>query len=95
MSSRYSRDYFKEELKKFYFDDWIQESKDKAENYVYKGLKEREEIPDSYISQCIVLAQKQITLGGYRLANVLNELYGSNAAVGDEVLFNFFHQYEE
>ncbi len=34
----YTRDYFKKELELFYFDDWITESSEHAQEHVYKGL---------------------------------------------------------
>jgi len=45
---------------------------------VYGDISEDEALPDSYISKNQPLAERQLVLGGLRLAHVLTTIYGSN-----------------
>ena len=75
LMNAHPRSEFEEELKLFYFGDWIQESWQHAQDHVYKGLTPGQEISDEYIQNGVLEAQKRITLAGYRLANVIGEIY--------------------
>lgn len=51
--------------------DWAAEALELSKEYVYDGIKETELPSDDYIQRGAEVAQKQIVLGGSRLANML------------------------
>ena len=53
---------------------WADESFKISEDFVYAGIKEGEALPDEYVSKCRTTAERQITIGGHRLANFLKSL---------------------
>lgn len=44
------------------------------------GIKEGDKLPDDYVSKNNALAEKQIVLAGYRLAYMIESLFGSAKA---------------
>jgi hypothetical protein len=58
------------------FEDWRQEGLDNAVKYVYAGLNRYEKPSSKYQKQAYQLSQKEIALGGYRLAKLLNKILG-------------------
>jgi len=50
-----------------------------AIQYVYGGISVNQRPTDEYLTQGWALAAKQITLGGYRLADLLKQIYGGAA----------------
>lgn len=53
---------------------WAQESFKISEDFVYEGIKENEALPEEYVAKCKTIAEKQIVIGGHRLANFLKTL---------------------
>lgn len=53
------------------FSDWAKEANELAKNVVYSGVKENEKVPESYITANKPIAEKQLAIGGARLANLL------------------------
>jgi len=53
---------------------WANESFEISNDFVYKGIKEHEALPDEYVSKARKLAEQQIVIGGHRLANFLKSL---------------------
>jgi len=53
------------------FSSWAKEANVLAKNVVYKGVKENEKVPESYITANKPIAEKQLAIGGARLANLL------------------------
>lgn len=55
---------------------WINESYTDAVKYAYgNGLHADQELPAEYVAAAINISQRQIVLGGYRLADVLKAIY--------------------
>ena len=54
--------------------NWAEQSFHISETFVYDGIKEDEPIPDDYIAAGKKLAEKQLVIGGNRLANLLMSL---------------------
>jgi len=50
---------------------WTQESYELASTVVYNGIKENQALPDSYVEESNAIAEKQVVIGGYRLAYLL------------------------
>lgn len=53
--------------------DWINESIEIAKTYVY-ATKENEPVSDTYLQNGRQIAEQQVALAGYRLANTLNQI---------------------
>jgi hypothetical protein len=53
---------------------WADESFKISQDFVYAGIKENEALPDEYVSKCRSTAERQIAVGGHRLANFLKSL---------------------
>ena len=51
------------------------ESNDKAKTHVYKDIEVGAELTDAYIAEGKTVVKKQITLGGYRLADRLAAIF--------------------
>ncbi len=58
--------------------NWSRESYDIAIAYVYDGIEPDMAPSNAYIRRGQGVAKRQIALAGYRLANLLNELYGES-----------------
>ena len=43
----------------------------------YEGLKEGDVLPDSYVSKFSEIAKKRAALAGYRLAYIIEQIFGS------------------
>lgn len=57
------------------FSSWAKEANELAKTVVYRGgIKENEKVPKDYITNDRKLAEKQLSLGGARLANLLISL---------------------
>ena len=63
---------------------WAKESYKISQDFVYTGIKENEALPDEYVSKCKEIAEKQIVIGGHRLANLLKSLDFSTFKNEDE-----------
>jgi hypothetical protein len=55
---------------------WSQEGFEIAKT-LYNGVTENEPVPSEYIETNLILAQDRITLGGYRLAYLVQYMFGS------------------
>lgn len=54
---------------------WSEESHKIAENHVYKGIEEGAKVPQEYIDRTLSLAERQVVLGGHRLANLISKIF--------------------
>lgn len=43
-------------------------------NFLYKEIEENKELPDAYIEKAKLIAERQLVIGGLRLANLLKSL---------------------
>lgn len=70
----YPRSALKSELSKKTFEEWVDESGQKAFDFAYDGLKLKpgDTITDEYEARAQELIDKQLALGGYRLADSLS-----------------------
>jgi hypothetical protein len=55
---------------------WIKESFDLARTQVYVGIKEEGKVDEEYKAKVIAICSARMALAGYRLAALLNQLYG-------------------
>lgn len=53
---------------------WAEESFEISESKVYSGVKENQSVSDDYVKDRNAIAERQIVLGGYRLASLLKSL---------------------
>ena len=61
------------------FDKWQQESFRLASTEVFPPTLKRYEVPsESYKKRAFVISQEQIALAGYRLGQMLNQIFGEN-----------------
>lgn len=60
---------------------WEKESIDIATTEVYKGVKRYELPSDDYKKKALKIGQERMALGGYRLGDLFNEVFGSPAPV--------------
>jgi hypothetical protein len=51
---------------------------------MFQGIKEGEKLPDSYLNTTNPLAEKQIVLAGYRLAYIIESLFGTSSTAEAE-----------
>lgn len=58
--------------------NWTIEGFIDASLYAYNGIKEGERPSDEYLKKALNIAKRRIALGGYRLADIFMELYGSD-----------------
>lgn len=59
------------------YEVWEKESIEIATTEVYKGLKRYEMPSDDYKKKSLKIAEERMALGGYRLGNLLNEVFGA------------------
>ena len=64
--------------------DWANQSFQIAEDFVYAHIKEGDALPDDYLDQAKTYAEKQIVLGGTRLANLLMSLKLESAVPSEQ-----------
>jgi len=57
-------------------EDWMRESVQEAESFVYKGIEPGNEPSKTYLDQGKKVAEQRLALAGYRLAGLLNKLLG-------------------
>ncbi len=57
--------------------DWIQESYEVCQNFIYKDLEFDTHPSDEYIKKSYDLIRRRIALGGYRLADIIKNIYRS------------------
>jgi hypothetical protein len=65
------------ELKPGRFDAWAQESFELAQTVVYPGVERLRDPSPFYELRAFCIAKSQLALAGYRLAQMLNDLFGS------------------
>jgi len=61
--------------------DWAKDSYEVSQTFVYKDIAEGQPLPEDYVEKAQQLAEKQIVMGGFRLAHVIMNIYGSQADV--------------
>ena len=54
--------------------DWAKQSFEISESFVYANIKEGDDLPEDYLTKAQEIAERQIVLGGTRLANLLMSL---------------------
>lgn len=59
------------------YDAWEKESVDIATTEVYKGIKRYEMPSDEYKKKALKIGQERMALGGYRLGDLFNEVFGT------------------
>ena len=82
LMSKYSSDLG--DVTSFDPDMWAQESLEITEEFVYKGIKENEELPEDYQVKARAKAEKRLVQAGHRLASALMQL---NLSGTEEALF--------
>lgn len=54
---------------------WAKESNDLAQNFVYKGLVEGQDLPTEYMQKGYQICRERVALAGYRLGVLLSRIY--------------------
>lgn len=76
ISEKYTREDMEKEIDNdFHFQDWLFESWTLCRDFVYKNIKENEEISQDYIDKGYEIAIKRIAMAGYRMSNIMRESY--------------------
>lgn len=75
LMKKFPRDSLVEELKVKDVSKWIMESKGLAKEYAYKGVEEGGKVTQAYRDRARPIIDKQLILGGYRLADMLLEMF--------------------
>jgi hypothetical protein len=75
LMSKYTRADLAAELSVTDWNQWAQGSTDLAKEYVYDGITPGGSPSQDYIKRGIDVANKQIVLGGYRLADIIRKIY--------------------
>lgn len=70
---------FTEELKRYSAKAWATESYEFAANFVYSAPEYPAPLSDSYVRQAMDICRRQVALAGYRLAQVLQSVFGCEA----------------
>ncbi len=78
LTKKYSREDLKESLAFTKPEEWASESFDLARSVVYSDVSRDTEPSEDYRRRAIDVGQRRIALAGYRLAQMLNRLFGSN-----------------
>lgn len=63
------------ELKSTDFADWLQESHDISQNFIYREIQIDSAPSEEYIRKGFKMAKRRIALGGYRLAELFKHIY--------------------
>ncbi len=58
------------ELKNTDFADWVEESRDISQDFIYKGITYEGTPSQEYVETAYKIVRRRIAIGGYRLANV-------------------------
>ena len=66
-----------EEFKNKDIKDWIIESHDISQNFIYKDLEYDTAPSDNYMKKAYNIVKKRIALGGYRLAEIIKKIKNS------------------
>lgn len=74
----YPREELAKELSEGNYANWAEESYNLAQNFVYQSIQEHQRPSDQYIEDGIELVRRRIALAGYRLADLLREIYPSS-----------------
>lgn len=80
LMSEYPREELSRELSDENYENWAEESYQLAQSFVYEGIQEHQKPSDEYIKDGIVLSRMRIALAGYRLADLLREIYPSSVS---------------
>lgn len=73
---KYPYEKMKDMLQPAKYDAWAKESLEFAMNEVYKDLKFFEMPSDKYKEKAFKIAEKRLTLAGYRMGDLFNEVFG-------------------
>ncbi len=85
MTTKFPFSKMQNRLKPGKFDEWQQESFRIASTEVYPASLKRFEAPsESYKKKAFEIAQEQITLAGYRLGEMLNQIFGGQELTREE-----------
>ena len=75
LMQRYTENYFGRKVNNIKIDDWFNESFGICKDFVYSDIDIFPTIRPQYIATGRDIAEKRIALAGYRLANVLKDIY--------------------
>lgn len=62
------------EIKNADFSDWIQESHDVAQNFIYKNIPYDSVPSEDFLNSAFDMVKRRIALGGYRLAEIFKQI---------------------
>lgn len=63
------------------FDAWAKQGFDLASTQVYAGLKPHKAVSQEYFDRCTPIAERQVAWAGYRLAQLLNDVWPENPSL--------------
>ena len=81
LTDTYPREFFEDRLKLTEAEDWKKESHSFSESITYQGIKPNEAPSEEYIKKGQKLLQQQLTIGGYRLADLIISIDSENIAI--------------
>jgi hypothetical protein len=62
------------EYSKLDFSEWVQESHDASQDFIYKSIQYETSPSDEFLDKAYSIVKKRITLGGYRLAEIFKHV---------------------
>lgn len=74
IAARYPSNFFADRLKQTEVAQWLKEGMELANTYVYSA-PENQPLSGAYLQKGTVVSEQQIALAGYRLAEMLNQLF--------------------
>lgn len=77
LMSQYTRSDFSTQLSETDYSIWAKESFELSKEYVYNGISNGATPSQAYIERGMEVANKQIVLAGYRLADLIRKIYKS------------------
>lgn len=77
LMAKHSRESLAKELSDSSVSNWIKAGKSLAQEYAYKGIEEGGEVTEAYRTRAKPIIDKQLVLGGYRLADMILDTYKS------------------
>lgn len=75
LTSEFTRSKVSHRLKSLKFSDWAEESNNVAKQYVYTGIEPNATPSKEYMERGRAAINEQLAVGGYRLADILIEVY--------------------
>lgn len=86
LTQQFSREQTKERVQNMNFKSWAEESYGISRDHVYAGINPGEQPSKEYIDSNRAVINEQLAVGGYRLADLLRQVYAKHHPVGESTV---------